>query len=72
MTTAIHSVFPICQSFGTAVIGWFEDVMRRAYDASSIVQDIEALNAVSDAELADKGLTREQATRNLVARYGYI
>lgn len=72
MATATSFVFPAVQSFGATVIGWLETVMQLAYEASSIAQDLEALNTVSDAELSRKGLTREQATRNLAARYGYL
>ncbi len=72
MSTATHTFFPTVLSFGVTFMDWFEGLMQRAYEASSIAQELEQINAMSDADLAANGLTREQAVRNIAARFGHV
>lgn len=72
MTTATHTFFPTVLSFGTAFVDWLDGVMQRAYEASSIAKELEKIHAMSDEDLAARGLTREQATRNVAARFGHF
>lgn len=72
MTTATLTLVPSLRSFGLAILNWIEHVTQTAYDASSIARDLKAAHALSDEALAERGVTRDQVTRDIAIRYGYI
>lgn len=66
--SALDSLSHGAKSFGA----WLNSVTETFYNANSLARDIEGVMALTDADLAAKGLSREQAVRSVAARYSYI